>query len=473
MKVWPGVYESLINGGLKLLPTSPVGTILAVGPASDGDDNEVYIYGRGDKEAVRDELGVGELPDRIVDFLDVAGPNGRVIAIPANKDVASAPGALQATKPPAGAASPALGGAPNAAYMILIQILKGGAFADATFRYSLDNGVKWSGTIAVPAESVAWPIPGTGLTLTFTDGAPGPGSFVEGDEWTAVCFAPTCTLGSLLDALNAGVESKLPFEWAWAAQPTDSVTWAGLGGWADDQFDLHRSVRVLTEAPLPDGGEPPGDYAVSLVGEMDGFAHDRVAVCVGLMAYPDFEGASRFRGISGVVAGMIAAFPVQRSIGSTRYGRLPAGYSEIVDFSEADRRTLHESKYIVATKYVGLAGWFIADGVTTADVDSDYQTVENCRVMDHVIRNLRARALTHLHSEVLVTKGTADTAGLKDLEADCKDALRQIRAAFSSGTVEIPEGQDVLATSTIQANIQIVPYGYMKKIDLTFGLVKV
>lgn len=93
-------------------------------------------------------------------------------------------------------------------------------------------------------------------------------------------------------------------------------------------------------------------------------------------------------------------------------------------------------------------------------------------IIDNAIRVVRLEALKHVHSEVNVVDGVADETGLRKIEGGCQGALNGIKSTFSSARIEIPEGQDVLATEEIDANIKIVPKGTAKVINLTFGLVK-
>jgi hypothetical protein len=141
--------------------------------------------------------------------------------------------------------------------------------------------------------------------------------------------------------------------------------------------------------------------------------------------------------------------------------------------TEAQIKTLDEARYVVARRYVGLVGFYVNNGNIASESISDYQAIEVGRVMDNVIRNLRVTALGYVHSEVLVVNGVADPSGLKALEGACQGTLRNLAATFSSARIEIPAGQDVIATSQIDATITVVPLGYAKKINLTFGLAKV
>lgn len=464
MPLWAGVYEAIANGNLGLLPTSAVGTIIAVGPCSGGLDNTPYYYDKSSAAALRDELGGGDLVDRLLDFFALSGNQAKAIVVPAQKDIA---GQINEAEQAYSSPDATFGGSPTGAYQIDIEIVTGGAHETATFRYSIDGGDNWSGVIATPAQGVPYSLSPTGVTVSF-----GAGTFVAEETYAVDTISPSCSLSSLLAALNVAKELSLPFEYACVFTPTSAASWNGLGTWGDDLFAAHRSCRVLTEAPLPTDGETAAEYVTRLVELQKNFGHDRVSVTAATAEIQDLQAYSLERGISGLVAGLIAASPVQRSIGSTRYCKMTPILRLALELEEAHLKTLNEARYIVPRQYVGLSGWYVNDGNVMADATSDFRTVENCRVMDNAIRNVRATALKHVHSEVDIVEGVADPAGQKHIEGDCQSTLNTLRATFSSARIEIPEGQDILVTSQLDANISIVPKGYNKKINLNFALVK-
>ncbi len=468
---WSGVYETIGNGNLGILPTSPVGTFLAVGPCSGADDLSIHIFSKADIGSVRTELGSGDLCDRVLDFLSLCGQKGKIIAVPANKDVVGSIAA--ATKTGSGTAVGVSGGSPTGSYDIVVQIVTGGDFGTATYQISFDGGDTWFGPYTTPAVPGAVTLGSSGVTLTWSDIYAGDGSFVADDQWAFSTVSPSCTLNALLAALDAGAETNLPFEYALAATPTNQATWTGLGVWRDDMFAAHRPVRVLTETPIPTSGMSASAFVTAALAGISGFSHDAVSVCVGTMEILDADGYSIVRGISGLVAGLIAASDVHESIGRTMYCKLTPALGQGLALSDGQLQALDAARYIVARQYAGLTGWYVNNGNVAADSTSDYQTIENCRVIDNVIRNLRNEALKHVHSTVRVVNGVADPSGLKALEGGCKGVLKAIGNTFSSGRIEIPEGQDVLASQEIDANISIVPFGYMKAINLGFALVKI
>ncbi|MEO8876124.1 MAG: baseplate J/gp47 family protein [Polyangiaceae bacterium] len=76
----------------------------------------------------------------------------------------------------------ALSGVPVNDYDVVVKIVAGGVLGVATFQLSTDGGITFGATTATPALG-AYVIPGVGVTLTFTNGAPTPTGFVVGDSY--------------------------------------------------------------------------------------------------------------------------------------------------------------------------------------------------------------------------------------------------------------------------------------------------
>jgi len=463
---WSGVYESLQNGNLGIPPTSPVGTILAVGPCSLVNTNDVLLYSKADVKAVRAELGYGDLPERLHDFFALAGNKAKAIVVPAVKDVAGSFGDLLQSGD--GTAVAEVSGSPTGLFQVLVEIVTGGAAEEATYRYSYDDGANWSSPIATPALGVAVDIGPTGAKLTWADTYPSEASFVAGDEYAFVCSPPSCSLSSLLDALSAGAETKLPFEYACVFTGTGYATWTGLEAWGDDLFAAHRQVRILTEVPIADAEVPEAQIAM-----MNSYNKgDRVSITAGFGPVLDMYGKQMTRGISGLVAGLIAARPVQRSIGEAAYCQMSPLLGLHKGFTDAILQALNGLRYIVPRQYEGKSGFYVNNGNVACQDTSDYQDIETVRVFDNVIRAVRLTALNFVHSTVNSVDGVADPAGLKGLEGACQGTLGGLSATFSSARITIPEGQDVLTRQGIDATISIIKKGYLKEINLAFGLVK-
>jgi hypothetical protein len=469
MAIWSGVYESLTSGNLGLPPKNPVGAILAVGPCSGDDENTVYLYGKADVKAIRGELGYGDLPDRLHDYFSLGGQKCRAIVVPAEKDVAGSIGAV--THAGTGTAVGAAAGTPTGTFQVRIQIVAGGAPEEATFKYSYDNGESWSSAITTPALDAAYTLGVTGATITFSDAYEGEGSFVAGDTYAFETVGPACSLEAILAALDAGVATKLPFEYACVMTPTGDATWDGLEAWADDLFDAHQSVRVLTEAPPP--AEEDESYTTTALGYMDAYGKgDRVSICIGRGPILDLYGKRMRRGISGLVAGLIAASEVHKSIGRTAYCQMKPLQDETDLGSDGNRQALDTARFLVPRQYEGLSGWYVNNGNIACQDISDFDTIEKARVMDNAIRAVRLTALKYVHEDVNVVDGAIDEAGIAMIEGACQGTLDGLKTTFVSGTITVPAGQDPIATESLAATIAIVPKRYAKAINLTFGLAR-
>lgn len=473
---WGGVYETIGNGNLGGKPVNAIGALVFVGPCSLGEKNTPYYLTRDSDIAAL--LGQGDLPDRLRDFFAVGGRYA--IAVPSNADVAGTFGAVDdGSSGSADMNTPT--GSVNAAYDMVVEILTGGNFNEATFRYSPDGGDNWYGPYTIPEQTTPpnsdpFVVPGTGISLTWNDAGAGSGSFVEGDYWQFATVAPTSSISALMEA--HGVPLDVPFEGRVTATPTGAAAWASLNTVCMADYQGHKPTFMICEAPLPSDAEladddPEGAYTTARLALTSGLDLTFLMIAAGWAEVADKLGQSRRRGVSGIAAGLLSASPVQRSLGNTQYCKV-SNVLRVFPAGEAAQIALDEGRFTVLRRHVGLDGFYFNNGNMIASATSDYLSIERLRMILEVIRQVRVTALGFVHSDILVQDGVASKEGLKHLEGGCNQTLGRLQARgdFSSGRIEIPEGQDVLATESISANINITPKGQMKKIELTFQLVR-
>lgn len=459
---WSGVTETLANGNLGIPPVSPIGSTLIVGPCSLGTVGQLYIFGKADLKSIPGLLGQGDLVDRLADYFNLGGQNAKAIVVPANPDIV---GTVTTVGQPYSSPAATIAGSPTALRQWKMKVTKGGANETARFAVSIDNGETYGDPITTPAAGDPVSI-GYGLSVEFPAG-----TFVADELYTFTTTAPSCTLESLSDAIDVAVAAKLPFETIGVFTPTTAATWAGLGQIGQELFDAHVSVRIVAEANIADLADDPTAWVLDRVEEIEDFADDRVAVTAGLLMMTAF-GKQALHGLSGIVCGLAAGFPIQRSVARTLYARIKGAVAD-VGLSDGELKVLSDARFIVAKQHVGMQGWFCNNSQLASGAESDYQSLQVGRVMDNVVRNCRATALRHLFDEMLVVDGVASKEGLASLEGDINGTLKGLKGGFSSARIEIPKDQDVIATEQINATITVVPLGYAGKINLTFGLSKV
>lgn len=83
-----------------------------------------------------------------------------------------------------------LSGLPTIAGALVVEVVTGGALGTAVVHVSTDGGSNYGSNVTLPSNGVVV-LAGTGVTLTFANGAEGGDTFVEGDTYTATLAPPS------------------------------------------------------------------------------------------------------------------------------------------------------------------------------------------------------------------------------------------------------------------------------------------
>ncbi|MFZ5591414.1 MAG: DUF2586 family protein, partial [Bacillota bacterium] len=132
--------------------------------------------------------------------------------------------------------------------------------------------------------------------------------------------------------------------------------------------------------------------------------------------------------------------------------------------NDAHILALDQARYVTFRQYIGEAGFYVTNGRMMAPETSDFRYVELRRAMDKACSQVRTAALRHEHGE-------ATEAGIEALEGDLTAPLDIMIGAgeIADGRVIIPKDQDVIATSTLQTKVRIVPVPIMRWIEVEIG----
>jgi len=184
----------------------------------------------------------------------------------------------------------------------------------------------------------------------------------------------------------------------------------------------------------------------------------------------------------GLLLAKVATIPVQRNIGRVRDGALPvatgvlSGFDEnVVSYPQSTQDSLTDRGYIFYVKYPGRAGFFYNDDPTATADDDDFRTVANGRVIDKMARIAYDTLLEYVKDEVLIDPGTGKIAPAyaKAVEGEVEGAINVLMTNEGelSGGVDctIDPDQNILATETLSVELQAVPVGYSKTINVTIA----
>lgn len=171
-----------------------------------------------------------------------------------------------------GAGSLEASGVASQAASVIVEVLTSGELGAATFRYSLNGGSTWSGTITVPANG-AYALGATGCTLTFAAAPADAGtSFVAGDRFTFSLTVPSFPVtswqaGSLpltiveLEAEVCAEHDRTEAKIAAGGQIDDATgAWLKLYARSQYQEEKHGAVATKGTCRLSDSGAGPHTF---------------------------------------------------------------------------------------------------------------------------------------------------------------------------------------------------------------------
>lgn len=205
---------------------------------------------------------------------------------------------------------------------------------------------------------------------------------------------------------------------------------------------------------------------------------NRVAVVIG-------DTVERSEGACvGLVAGRIARIPVHRSIARVKDGAMKATamYIGRVSAENGSPDIIHDRGFICPRTFVGKGGYFWSDDTLATAASDDYCYIPRRRVADKAYRIAYGAMLEQVSDEIALT------ADGKIAAAACKNIETRIESAIINGmTVEgnlgcdpddptdtgvvayVDPEQNIAATSHLDVELRIRPYGYSKHIEVDLG----
>ena len=183
--------------------------------------------------------------------------------------------------------------------------------------------------------------------------------------------------------------------------------------------------------------------------------------------------------------GAVSAASVHESIGwLERFPMITDGYEldkiafangqDYKVISQGLLEALDTKGYLFLVKHVGYAGTFNNDSYTSVAKTSDLATIENNRVIDKAVRNVRAFILPKLGSPLYVQadgKLTQDTIAMFKALASRGLSSMNADGEVSTYGVLIDADQDILTTSLLTITVEIVPVGVNRSTKINIGFV--
>ncbi len=457
----PDIVETINDGALGLANGATNNICVKIGVSSEGAINTLYSF--GDQKSLVDTLGTGPLVDAAALSLDTAG--GPVYCIKPNASVAGAVGQVSHTGTQT--AAPAVTGVPLDQYDVEIIITRDApnlAANSAAFTYTLDGGDNTSAEIAVPLNG-AYPIPDTGLTLTFADG-----TFITGDAFDFETTAPGFSLSDLTDTLNALLQDPRTWGFLHVIGPAaTSAASASMVAALDTMMSAAERVYRYAFAVI----EAPDDTVSNLIAAFRNAASKRVMVCAGFAeVLSPISGLIRKRSSAWPIAARIALAQIHEDLGRVRSGPI-VGVSSLYRDEQATP-ALDDQRFSTLRTIIGLQGYWITNGRMMAPSGSDFSFVQYRRVMDQACSTARSALFPYLNDSLRLdpVTGFILEAEARAIEADVGGQLNDALVAAghaSSVSILVSRTANIASTQTMPVTIRVQPLGYAKFITVDIG----
>jgi hypothetical protein len=195
-----------------------------------------------------------------------------------------------------------------------------------------------------------------------------------------------------------------------------------------------------------------------------------------------FTTESKTVGYLGAALGAVSASKVHESIAwvgkfnfsnGAELEEIAMGNGKLVRaMTVAELTSLNDKGYVFLRHLTGLSGSFTNRSSTVTPTTSDYNKIENNRVIDKAVRNCRTTLLPYLSSPVTVgADGTLPEETTAVFQNAARVPLEQMEreGELSAFQVLIDPTQNVLSTSKVVISIKIVPIGVAEFIEVNIG----
>lgn len=483
--VFPAQSLTVRDPGLGVV--NPATRIPIITGIATGGSQAVETRGSiGDLSEVRSLIGYGPLAEDVALALSKrGGPVYFLIHDSADSKLLTA----EVLTAPAGA-PPAItvSGTPNDRYNLQVEVVLGGARGTATFKYSLDA---WDEDVAPATESqtrltaATYAMVGSGLTLAFPIG-----TYVAGDVYTLECIPKepgTTDLGDVAAVLAADSAINF-FLWMVSGAQEDenagSAFAAALSGHLTTLTQSFRYARgfcdIGSDADADDVETEAADWTSSRVCPSYGFTL-RSSVL-------PFEGFS-VRKTSCNTSMAIRAMTVGISNDLARVADGPDDGVLSIDHDGFYDQGLDAVKVSTMRTWIGMPGFYIANGKLKSAFGSDFTDVQFGRVMDVACRTTFEAQMPFVADSLrtigpdLATEsrpaGAIDERDAKAIEQVVQNALddaltrplnaRGVPGHVSAVAYAVDLTVNLVTTSQLVTTVSVRPLGYSKDISTTLA----
>lgn len=464
--MWSEVNPKVEDGNLGKNSNSGISAQVKIGVSNVESSAPILITSIMKPEQIKEKLGCTPLADACID----ATENGlkTIYAFPLKADVDGTIGELTHTG--TGKGTVTIEGKPVNAFDIVLKIMETGNSNEGSFAYSIDGGNSFSDEITIPL-SKKYEITEVGITLVFTDDG-AENSFVEDDIYSFETTAPALNNQSVLKAVEKLETFSKKVEVCHIVGTSTKALWAALASLASELNDVYKNpIIFLCESRACRKEESLDEYLKAMREERKGINSIYLAVSATYGWYTRKDLRTQLINVAGIISGIIGQAKESLSIGNVENfpissAKFIKAYPEGIE--EGYDKELDEMGYTVLRQYVGKEDYYIANGNVMAPAGSDFQYIENVRVLNRLVKDVCIAATDKIQCEVdplnLISSLAPITACLNIPVEDCvSDGI------ISSGEATInTENLNILADETLDVEVEWVPMGTARVFNIGF-----
>ncbi len=419
---------------------------------------------------IKAKLGYSPLADACIDAVE----NGlqTIYAFPVKADVAGSTGDI--THSGTGTGTVSVKGEPNNAYDIVVNIAETGNLNEGSFQYSIDGGNNFSDEYTIPLGGT-FEMQYTGLTLEFTntDASDGTKSFISGDAYSFSTTVPTVNNAHVLEAVEKLAAYNRMVEVCHIVGVSGKALWAALQGEAEEFLTMYKKpVIFLCEARACRDDETLDEYMAAMEAEKKGISSYFICVSLTYGTYMRKDLRIQNINMAGVISGLVGQAKESLSIGCVE--EFPVSSAKLLKILpegiENYNREFDNMKYTIFRQYDGKEDFYVSNGNVMASAGSDFQYVESVRVLNRIVRDVAAKAVDKIQTEI--DPGGIESS-IKAIEAYFNIAMEYCERdkIISSGEVTInTEGLNILRDETLDVEVVWVPMGTARVYNIKFAV---
>lgn len=236
---------------------------------------------------------------------------------------------------------------------------------------------------------------------------------------------------------------------------------------ADSEFQNNKPLLVVLEGRGFDIEEP-----------FDLRAMNVPSVCVVIGQGNEYADYDPNYAAVGTVLGAISKAPVNVNIGWVQnfncYGSNLTGWriGNTATVSQTLQDDLNTLGFIFFRNHTGIAGIYLNDSHTGAEITSDYAYIENVRTSNKVVRIIRKTMLPNVNAPIQVnpTTGQLPLPVVSAWEAQVNKVVKEEmlnNSELSGFTYFIDPEQNILSTSELNSEFELIPTGTARTIRAT------